>query len=217
MCIRDRFGTILEIVAMDSLKRRGQAFVVFDSVESAQEAKEGMQGFPMYDKPLRIQFAKSQSDIVAKKQGSAVPSAEDRKAQRVKRWADEPKEAPKKKEKKVEEAEPEPKKKEGMPVGYGGAAPTATRQAVEQPLPIEMQTPHSTIFVQNLPDESNQITIDGMFRQCLGFERVRMVPGRMGICFVDFETETQAGSAMAYLQGFQISAQHALIISYAKK
>ena len=36
--------------------------------------------------------------------------------------------------------------------------------------------------------------------QCIGFQQVRMVPGRMGICFVDFEHEGQAGTALQYLQ-----------------
>merc|ERR1712166_1619257 len=53
-----QFGTIVEIVAMDSVRRRGQAFVVFDTIDSAREARERMQGFPIYNKPLRIQFAK---------------------------------------------------------------------------------------------------------------------------------------------------------------
>jgi RNA recognition motif-containing protein len=37
---------------MSSLKRRGQAFVVFDSVESATKAVEKMQGFPFHGKQL---------------------------------------------------------------------------------------------------------------------------------------------------------------------
>ena len=36
----------------------------------------------------------------------------------------------------------------GVPVGYGGAAPAATRHAVEAPPPPEMQVPNKTLFVQ---------------------------------------------------------------------
>merc|ERR1711998_228547 len=58
-----QFGEILEIHAMDSLKRRGQAFVVFDQLDAAEDAKCRMQGFPFYDKPMRIEFAKGDSDV----------------------------------------------------------------------------------------------------------------------------------------------------------
>lgn len=32
-----------------------------------------MQGYPFYDKPMRIAFAKSKSDVVAKRDGTFVP------------------------------------------------------------------------------------------------------------------------------------------------
>lgn len=45
---------------------RGQAFVIFKEVSSATNALRSMQGFPFYDKPMRIQYAKTDSDIIAK-------------------------------------------------------------------------------------------------------------------------------------------------------
>lgn len=36
----------------------------------------------------------------------------------------------------------------GVPVGYGGAAPAAVRTSVEPTLPLDMQTPNKTLFVQ---------------------------------------------------------------------
>merc|ERR1712167_3904 len=84
-----QFGDILEIVAMESVKRRGQAFVVFDKLEAAEDAKTRMQGFPFYDKPMRIEFARHDSDIITKREGGQVESAESRKAKRVKQWEEE--------------------------------------------------------------------------------------------------------------------------------
>ncbi|KAA0188758.1 U2 small nuclear ribonucleoprotein B [Fasciolopsis buskii] len=52
---------------------RGQAFVVFDDVNSAATALRAMRGFPLYEKPMRIQFAKTDSDVVAKRKGTYVP------------------------------------------------------------------------------------------------------------------------------------------------
>merc|ERR1712029_960347 len=64
--IFSQFGTILEIVALKTLKMRGQAFVVFKDVTAASTAVKSMQGFPFYDKPMRIAFAKTDSDAIAK-------------------------------------------------------------------------------------------------------------------------------------------------------
>ena len=50
--IFSQFGPILDIVAMKTLKMRGQAFVVFQDISSATNALRSMQGFPFYDKPM---------------------------------------------------------------------------------------------------------------------------------------------------------------------
>ena len=68
--IFSQFGQILEIVAMKTLKMRGQAFVVFKEVTSATNALHSMQGFPFYDKPMRIGYSKLDSDIIAKMKGT---------------------------------------------------------------------------------------------------------------------------------------------------
>lgn len=50
--IFSQFGPILDIVALKTLKMRGQAFVVFRDLTSATNALRSMQGFPFYDKPV---------------------------------------------------------------------------------------------------------------------------------------------------------------------
>merc|ERR1712187_1020387 len=66
------FGGIIDIVAMKSLRRRGQAWIVFKETASATNALKSLQGFPFYNKPMRINFAKTKSDIVAKGDGTYV-------------------------------------------------------------------------------------------------------------------------------------------------
>ncbi|CAG0888011.1 unnamed protein product [Cyprideis torosa] len=63
---------ILDVVALKSLKMRGQAFVIFKEISAATNALRSIQGFPFYDKPMRIQFAKTDSDIIAKMKGTFV-------------------------------------------------------------------------------------------------------------------------------------------------
>jgi len=68
--IFSQFGQILDIVALKTLKMRGQAFVIFKEISAATNALRSMQGFPFYDKPMRIGYSKSDSDIIAKMKGT---------------------------------------------------------------------------------------------------------------------------------------------------
>uniref|UniRef100_UPI00398E9615 U1 small nuclear ribonucleoprotein A n=1 Tax=Pristiophorus japonicus TaxID=55135 RepID=UPI00398E9615 len=86
--IFSQFGQILDILVSRNLKMRGQAFVIFKEVSSATNALRSMQGFPFYDKPMRIQYAKSDSDIIAKMKGTYVER--DRKKEKRKVKAPEP-------------------------------------------------------------------------------------------------------------------------------
>nr|XP_009664224.1 PREDICTED: U1 small nuclear ribonucleoprotein A [Struthio camelus australis] len=70
--IFSQFGQILDILVSRSLKMRGQAFVIFKEISSATNALRSMQGFPFYDKPMRIQYSKTDSDIIAKMKGTFV-------------------------------------------------------------------------------------------------------------------------------------------------
>ena len=87
--IFSQFGKIIDIVAAKSYKLRGQAWVVFADVASATEAMRAMQGFPFYDKPMRITYAKTKSDATAKQEGSFDPKARDPEM-RAKRKAESP-------------------------------------------------------------------------------------------------------------------------------
>lgn len=55
-------GQILSIVASKTEKARGQAFIVYKELSSAVVAMRALQGYPFYDKSLRIQFAKGKSE-----------------------------------------------------------------------------------------------------------------------------------------------------------
>lgn len=67
-----QFGPIVDIVMRKSLRLRGQAFIIFRDIESASKAIRTMQGFLFYDKPLRIHYAKTESDTITKQRGTFV-------------------------------------------------------------------------------------------------------------------------------------------------
>lgn len=56
-----------------------------------------------------------------------------------------------------------------------------------------------------------------LFQQFPGFKEVRMVDGRPGIGFVEFENDMQASVALSGLQGFKITPTHPMAVSYAKQ
>lgn len=56
------FGNVVDVVAKKNLKAKGQAFVVFDDPQSAQDAIEEIQGFELFEKPMRVALAHTRSD-----------------------------------------------------------------------------------------------------------------------------------------------------------
>lgn len=51
---------------------RGQAHIIFKDISAAATALRSMQGFPFYDKPMRIQYSREDSDVIAKAKGTYV-------------------------------------------------------------------------------------------------------------------------------------------------
>ena len=68
--IFSEYGNIIDIVAKTNLKAKGQAFIVFDSPEAAQQAIEEVQGFELFDKPMQLALARTRSDATVKTFGS---------------------------------------------------------------------------------------------------------------------------------------------------
>lgn len=117
------------------------------------------------------------------------------------------------------------------------AAQTALIGSMSTPMVTDMpSTP--TLFVSNLPNETTREALLVLFQKFPGFVDVRLVPGREGIAFIDFEHETGANSAKGKkietilfdyeristfcccyfsplseaLDGFKISATHSIIV-----
>lgn len=226
--IFSQFGQILDIVALKTLKMRGQAFVIFKEIASATNALRSMQGFPFYDKPMvcmlyifvvlkkfhilklfyvrfqRIQYAKTDSDLIAKMKGTFAERP--KKPKRVVPAADE--EAKRAKKRAKEQA------KHSQQIGYHPGVPQhpgLVNTAVPE------QPPNQILFLTNLPDETSEMMLSMLFNQFPGFKEVRLVPNRHDIAFVEFENEVQSGAAKDALQGFKITPSHAMKISFAKK
>ncbi|RYO87872.1 hypothetical protein DL764_008802 [Monosporascus ibericus] len=64
------YGPVLDVVALKTIKMRGQAHIVFRDVQAATQAMRSLEGFQFLGRELRIQYAKSKSDMVAKLDGT---------------------------------------------------------------------------------------------------------------------------------------------------
>ncbi|KAI9880409.1 MAG: U2 snRNP complex subunit msl1 [Pleopsidium flavum] len=64
------YGPVLDVVALKTMKMRGQAHVVFRDVQASTQALRALQGFDFFGKEMKIQYAKSKSDTIAKLDGT---------------------------------------------------------------------------------------------------------------------------------------------------
>ena len=208
---------------MKSLSRRGQAWVVFKSKDSAREALSSLQNFPLFDKPMTLQYAKAKSDVIAKADGTFVPRQKNALKQDPTKRKD-------------------PGAFDGMPgadATMGGAsssssaaaaaaadvpklAPAAqaffkpAAQPTQQRKPaVQQALPGPTLFVQDLPSEATDELLKMLFGAYQGFREVRYIPSR-NCAFVDYNSTDSATSALRSLTIVEIRPGQRLNLTYAK-
>ncbi|GER27039.1 U1 small nuclear ribonucleoprotein A [Striga asiatica] len=181
-----QFGKILEVLAFETLNHRGQAWVVFENVSSATNALRQMQGFSLYDKPMRIQYAIKESDVIAKADGTFVPR-EIRKMQDDK-----------------DDANQATALNPAYAGAYGGAPPLPQIPDMGARAVREALEPNKFLFIQNLPHQTTAIELGTVFKYCPGLIGVQMKETLPGIAFVEYENVMQATMAMTMFEGFQI-------------
>ncbi|KAK6497776.1 U2 snRNP complex subunit msl1 [Arthrobotrys musiformis] len=64
------YGVVLDVIALKTAKMRGQAHVAFRDIAGASSAMRGCQGMVIFGKEMRIQYARSKSDTIAKLDGT---------------------------------------------------------------------------------------------------------------------------------------------------
>merc|ERR1719282_1279898 len=216
------FGGIVDIVAMKSLKRRGQAWIIFREVSAATNALKSLQGFPFYNKPMRINYAKSKSDAIAKVDGTYVERPKKIVKREDLRKGKTAAAAPASAAAAAAPAAPRPAEPAPAPsqrsiqdrIGWNPQQSVSAPKAATKPLGVA--EPNKTLFVENLPPEATDTMLSMLFRQYPGFQEVRLIPGR-NVAFVDYQNEYQAGMASQGLQGFAMTPEVKLTLSYARK
>lgn len=198
--IFSEYGTILEIVAKANLRAKGQAFIVFDNPDSAAKAIEEINGFELFGKEMDLSFARSRSDATVHQQEGDTGLERfkrSRLAEKERKQAQTQTEV--KGVKRV--AEEEKGRTSKVVKGTGLKSSNANSSAV---IPDEYLPPNKILFLRDIPDSYDADGLSRIFSRFDGFKEVRLVPGRKGIAFVEYEAESGAISAKEATSGMQL-------------
>eukprot|EP01126_Amoeba_proteus_P053732 TRINITY_DN6569_c0_g1_i5.p1 TRINITY_DN6569_c0_g1~~TRINITY_DN6569_c0_g1_i5.p1 ORF type:complete len:255 (-),score=54.01 TRINITY_DN6569_c0_g1_i5:123-887(-) len=206
-----QFGPVLDVIAQKTTKMRGQAFVVFPDIVTATNAMRECQNFYFFEKNMEIQYAKGKSEALNRLEGhyqyktgpigmtnpgGLVPGVMSGILPMV-----------------------------GVPPGDVGGKRKADAEDQRSSkrakptfaLPLDpLAPPNKVLFVQNLPEECSEQMLTPLFQKYPGFMEVRLVPGGKGMAFVEFQNELESSRALAELQGFRITLEHPIALSYKR-
>ncbi len=176
---------------MSSLKRRGQAWVIFRTSEEASDAMNSLQGHVVFGKKMRVSFSRNLSDSVRERRGlqprdkTPRPAAAGRDS-----IIKEPRTAP------VDDF-------------FKTSAPRVPGAGVAY------NPPNRMLFVEGLSPTVLSDEVEFLFAQSPGYVETRVVAAR-GVAFVEFDSDHSASVAMNRLQGKEISGSK-ITINYARK
>lgn len=80
----------------------------------------------------------------------------------------------------------------------------------------EYLPPNKILFLRELPDSYGKAELAAIFQRYPGFKEVRLVPGRKGIAFVEYDAEEGAIAAKEATTGMQLE-EKAIRVTYQKK
>lgn len=240
-----RFGNVIDIQARKTYFLRGQAWIIFESVEAAKNAVVQMQGFPLFDKQMKISFASATSDAVAKKEGTytkrpkrkrKVPPPSLQKAQKEAAAAAIAAAAASAAKSTKAAASGDSKSSGDSTAGdaEGNAAsassgpddagadapPTKAPRIAPAPAPAAPPAinvpPHNVLVATQLPDECSKSMLETLFKQYAGYTSVRFYSVKHA-AFIQFVDIPSATLALQGLANFKLSPTAVLRINYANK
>ena len=217
----EEYGTIVDIIAKKNIKAKGQAFIVYDSVESAQEALDELQGFELHGREIELAFAKTRSDATVKREDGdeglethkrhrlAEKGALNRAHQLCTLPADTIAER-----KQALEAAQKPAKRPATDALAERPAKTAKPAAMSAG--DEYLPPNKILYLRELPEDYGKDNLAAIFGRFPGFKEVRTVPGRKTIAFVEYEAEEGAIAAKERTAGMTLG-EKAISVTFQKK
>ena len=195
-----QYGDVLEINLRKSRKMKGQAFIVYKDINDASRAKVSLNNFLFLGTRINVEYAKSKSDIIVKIKGQSNISNQEyqkngnyllRKRKRVLEY-----------ENIKEEKKEKIKNKEN--------------KEIMEDIDGECLEENKILFVKGLGDEVNEKMIYLVFNKFKGLKDIRFFNGR-GFCFVEYDNEINAGTALLSLNNMKITDNSTMKISYVFK
>ena len=98
-----------------------------------------------------------------------------------------------------------------------GAGLKSSNPAAGAVIPEEYLPPNKILFIQNLPESYDKDSLAAIFGTFEGFKEVRLVPGRKGIAFVEYEAEAGAISAKERTSGMSLGDGKPMKVVYQRK
>ena len=210
-----QFGDVLEINIRKSKKMRGQAFIIYKEVNEATRAKISLDNFLFFGSRIKVNYSKKKSDLILKiKDITKINDYQQqqiyisRKRKRLKEYSNELN------EKENNEIEKKNKIKEKNEVN--NISNNKDISLKEEDIDGECLEENKILFVEGLNDEINEKLIHYVFDKYKGLKDVRFFKGR-GFCFVEYDNEENAGTALLGLNNMKLTDKITMKISYAKK
>ena len=195
-----QYGDVLEINLRKSRKMKGQAFIVYKDINDASRAKVSLNNFLFLGTRINVDYAKSKSDIIVKIKGQSNLNNQEyqkngnyllRKRKRLLEY-----------ENIKEEKKEKIKNKEN--------------KEIMEDIDGECLEENKILFVKGLGDEVNEKMIYLVFNKFKGLKDIRFFNGR-GFCFVEYDNEINAGTALLSLNNMKITDNSTMKISYVFK
>lgn len=98
-----------------------------------------------------------------------------------------------------------------------GAGLKPTPGAAAAVIPDEYLPPNRILFLRDLPETVDQESLAAIFGRFEGFREARTVPGRKGIAFVEYESETGAISAKEATAGMSLGDGKPIRVTFQRQ
>ncbi|KRX04007.1 hypothetical protein PPERSA_12454 [Pseudocohnilembus persalinus] len=194
-----QYGEIVEIVSKKNNTMRGQAFVVFDNITSATNAKSLLQGYNFYGKALSIQFAKNSSEKTLQLEEF------DKNARKKRRMNKNP-----------QENGEDNQNQNNIHSNQANNNQVFQQQLEQHQQNVQLNAESNILHLEELPEQITKYVLESLFGQYPGYVETRHIPQRQ-MAFVEYQSNDQAKVALIGLQGFRLTETEFLRINYQKQ
>jgi U2 small nuclear ribonucleoprotein B'' len=176
---------------MKSLRRRGQAWIIYENLHEAKAAQEALHGHVVFGKKMRVSFSRNLSDKTRDKKGLGAREKTPR-----------------------EDRERSHDKKPVVPTDTTASFFSTSSHASQQ-VSRGYTPPNKVLLVENLSERTSVGDLETLFKRFEGFIEVRLIPSR-GIGFVEFVDSIKSQTALSAMDGFELEPGRVIRVSNAK-